>query len=301
MKRNVLSISVILVFATMHLSALTLVHYWNFNTLSLKLKAAQDVTSNPIVSIPADVTKSTASLVYQIIPGTASPYSTYCDSVPLATGTGTPVNMRNNDPAGLALRLRNPSDQMQLVLSIPSTGYRNIVISYDIQRSSAGNGALTNTLYYSVDNGTTWKNSTTNNGGLISKDTIQTSANWNFKTVSITDPSANNNANLKFKILFTGGQNIGTSGNDRIDNITVEGDVLAAVNNPVVNEVSMYPNPCSTGVVNFDKSINAGVYNLVGKQVKAIVNAKELSTADLSKGVYMVRIAGSSIQKLIIE
>jgi len=259
------------------------------------------VTSNPIVSIPADVTKSTASLIYQVIPGTASPYSTYCDSVPLATGTGSPVNMRNSDPAGLALRLRNPSDQMQLVLSIPTTGYKNIIISYDIQRSSAGNGALTNTLYYSVDNGTTWKNSTTNNGGLISKDTIQTSANWNFKTVSITDPSANNNANLKFKILFTGGQNIGTSGNDRIDNITVEGDNTTGISENYINNITMYPNPCNTGVINFGESVNAEVYNLVGKQVKAVVNANLLSTVDLAKGVYIVRIAGSAPQKLIIE
>ena len=189
---------------------------------------------------------------------------------------------------------------MQLVLNIPSNGYRNITISYDIQRSSAGNGAMTNTFYYSTDNGTTWKNSTTNNG-LITKDTIQTSPNWMVKSVSITDPAANNNANLKFKILFTGGQNIGTSGNDRIDNMTVEGDILAAVNSPVVNEVSMYPNPCTTGIVNFGSMVNVEVFNLVGKQIKAVAKTTTLTTEDLAKGIYSVRINGTSTQKLIIE
>jgi hypothetical protein len=95
--------------------ALTLIHYWNFNTLSPKMKAARDVVASPIPSFSADFSLSAASLMYQAIPGTSSPYNTYSDSVLFAAGTGTPVNMRNSDAAGLALRLRNPSDQMQLV------------------------------------------------------------------------------------------------------------------------------------------------------------------------------------------
>jgi len=306
MKKILLSIAVISIFCSMQLSALSLVHYWNFNSLSLRLTAAKDVVSSPITQIPADFTLSQASLVYQAIPSTASPYSTYCDSVPLAVGVGSPANMRNGDPVGLALRLRNPSDQMQLVLSIPTAGYKNIVISYDLQRSSAGNGALTNTFYYSVDNGTTWKNSTTNNGGLISKDTIQSSPNWAVKSVTITDPAANNNANLKFKILFTGGQNTGTSGNNRIDNITVEGTLLGETtaiqesefNNAAIN---MLPNSTINGVVHFSEVVDAVVYNVQGRQIKAVTKATDLVTSDLSKGIYVVRINGLVSKKLIIE
>ena len=299
MKKILLTIAVIFALSSTQLSALSLVHYWNFNATNVPVDAASatDVVSTPLTPIHTDLSLTTtpATLIYQAIPGTASPYSTYWDVT-----TGDLGNARNSDVAGNCLRLRNPSDQMQLVLNIPSTGYRNITISYDIQRSSVGNGALTNTYYYSVDNGTTWKNSTTNSG-LISRDTIQTSAAWAVKSVTITDPAANNNANLKFKILFTGGQNTGSSGNNRIDNVTVEGDILAAVNTPVANEVSMYPNPCKSGVVNFGEAVNVDVFNLVGKQLKTVSKTTTLSTSDLAKGIYTIRINGALTQKLIIE
>ena len=304
MKKNLILIAVALVFATMQLSAATtLIHYWNFNSVSPKLKSARDVVSLPIPAFAANQSVSAASLIFQAIPGTASPYSTYCDSVLFTSGTGNVVNMRGTDAAGLALRLRNPSDKMQMLLNIPSTGYNNIVISYDIQRSSSSNGALTNTFWYSTDNGTTWLNST--NGGLLSKDTIQTSPNWNFKTVTITDPAANDNANLLFKILFTGGQNTGTSGNNRIDNITVEGIAIgitaAIVENQQNHEITMTPSTIKAGVVTFSEVVNAVVYNVQGKQVKAITKTANLVTSDLAKGLYIVRINGSVSKKLIIN
>lgn len=301
MKKNLFLIAVVLVFATTQLSAVTtLIHYWNFNSVSPKLKAAKDVVSFPIPAFAADQSVSSASLIYQAIPGTASPYSTYCDSVLFTTGTGNPVNMRGTDAAGLGLRFRNPSDKMQLILNIPSTGYNNIIISYDIQRSSAANGAATNTFFYSTDNGTNWKNST--NSGLLSKDTIQTSPNWNFKTVSITDPAANNNSNLLFKIQFTGGQNTGTSGNNRIDNITVEGTAIgitaAIEESQLTKEITM---TSKTGVVIFSEACDAVVYNVQGKQVKSVAKTTNLLTSDLDNGLYIVRINCSLSKKLIIE
>ena len=117
--------------------------------------------------------------------------------------------------------------------------------------------------------------------------------------VTITDPLANNNPNFKFKILFSVAAK--GAGNNRIDNITVEGDILAAVNSPIVNEVSMYPNPCRTGVVNFGAAVNVEVFNLVGKQLKTVAKTTTLNTSDLAKGVYSVCINGASTQKLIIE
>jgi len=163
---------------------------------------------------------------------------------------------------------------------------------------------LTNTFFYSTDNGTTWLNST--NGGSISKDTIQTSANWNFKTLSITDLVANNNPNLQFKILFTGGQNTTTSGNNRIDNITVEGTSIGgttAINETELKNtaINMSPNSTTNGVVHFSEVVDAVVYNVQGRQIKAVAKATDLDTSDLSKGIYVVRINGLVSKKLIIE
>ena len=135
MKKILLSISVALFLFSTQLSALSLVHYWNFNGTNVPVNggakgSAIDVTTLPFTSILADSTikNNPASLVYQAIPGTASPYSTFWD-----TTIGDSGNAINNDVAGNCLRLGNPADQMQLVFKIPSSGYCNITISYDLQ------------------------------------------------------------------------------------------------------------------------------------------------------------------------
>src|ERR1035437_1716522 len=152
MKKIILTIAVALLFSSTQLSALSLVHYWNFDGTNLPVNGgakgtAIDVTTIPFTAIVADITLAAnpASLIYQVIPNTPSPYSTFWDIT-----TGDTGNARDINPPAVnsCLRLGNPADQMQLLLSIPSIGFRNITISYDIQRSSAGNGAMTNTFFY---------------------------------------------------------------------------------------------------------------------------------------------------------
>ena len=312
MKKNLLFLAIALLIISTQLSAQSvLIQYWNFNSFTLTGNAAADVVANPISPLTTDLSVAQAnsgSLSYTVF-GVNSPstYMTFWDcNTPLSTDLTFPVNQRNGAVYGNGLRLRNPSDAMQLVMNIPSTGFKNLVISYDVQRSSSSNGALTNTFYYSIDNGTTWKNSTTNNGGLISKDTIQLESlgNWRVKTVSITDPSANDNPNLKFKILFTGGYNTTTKGNVRIDNITVEGvGVTTAINEPKFNNtvINMSPNSTSNGIVRFSEVVDAVVYNLQGRQIKAVAKTTDLITSNLAKGIYVVRINGLVSKKLIIE
>ena len=300
MKKILLSIAVILLFCSTQLSALSLIHYWNFNGTNvpyLTEASSKDVVLNPLTPIQSDSSKTSthATLIYQAKAGTASPFMSYWD-----TTTGSTGNARNGDAAGNCLRPRDAWSSMELVLNIPSTKFRNLKIMYDVQRS--GSGPNVNTYSYSVDGGTTWIKTGLNvNGKGLGTDTIATIPGTGFATesITITDPAAENNANLKFRIWFSDPKN--TAGNNRIDNITVEGDVLAAVNSPVVNEVSMYPNPCTTGVVNFGSMVNVEVFNLVGKQIKAVAKTTTLTTEDLAKGIYSVRINGTSTQKLIIE
>jgi len=300
MKKILLSLTVVLVFTSTQLSALSLVHYWNFNGTNVPyLTEAKsiDVVTTPLTPIQSDssMTTTRATLIYQAKTGTASPFMSYWD-----TTTGSTGNARNGDAAGNCLRPRDAWSSMELVLNIPSKGFRNLKIMYDVQRS--GSGPNVNTYSYSVDGGTSWIKTGLNvNGKGLGTDTIATIPGTGFATesITITDPAAENNANLKFRIWFSDPKN--TAGNNRIDNITVEGDILAAVNSSVVNEVSMYPNPCTTGVVNFGSMVNVEVFNLVGKQIKAVAKTSTLNTEDLAKGVYTVRINGTSTQKLIIE
>jgi len=300
MKKILLSIAVAFLFGSTQLSAFSLVHYWNFNGTNVPIlaeTASRDVVLNTLTPIQTDLslTSTAGTLIYQVKAGTASPFMSYWD-----TTTGGTGNARNGDAAGNCLRPRDAWSSMELVLNIPSTGFRNMKIMYDNQRS--GSGPNVNTYSYSVDGGTTWKTSgLSTNGGALGTNSITTIPSTGFATttVTITDPAADNNSRLKFRIWFSDPTN--TAGNDRIDNITVEGDILAAVNIPVLKEVSMFPNPCSTGVVTFSEAIDAEVYSMLGKQIKAVAHTSILKTDDLAKGVYMIRIAGSSTQKLVVE
>ena len=47
--------------------------------------------------------------------------------------------------------------------------------------------------------------------------------------------------------------------------------------------------------------VNVDVFNLVGKQLKTVSKTTTLSTSDLAKGIYTIRINGALTQKLIIE
>jgi len=300
MKKILLTIAVALVFSSTQLSALSLVHYWNFNGTNvpyLTEASSKDVVTTPLTPIQTDfsLTTTPATLIYQAKAGTVSPFMSYWD-----TTTGSAGNARNGDAAGNCLRPRDAWSSMELVLNIPSTGFRNLKIMYDVQRS--GSGPNVNTYSYSVDGGTNWIKTGLNvNGKGLGTDTIASIPGTGFATesITITDPAAENNQNLKFRIWFSDPKN--TAGNNRIDNITVEGDILAGVNSALAEKVAMYPNPCKSGVVNFANPVEVEVYSILGKQIKSIANTTTLSTTDLAKGIYTVRINGVSSQKLIIE
>ncbi|MEI7501977.1 MAG: T9SS type A sorting domain-containing protein [Paludibacter sp.] len=300
MKKNLLSIAVFLLLASSQLSALSLVHYWNFNGTNVPFLTeakSLDVVLTPLTPIQTDLslTATPATLTYQAKTGVASPFMSYWD-----TSTGCTNNARNGEVAGNCLRPRDAWSNMQLVMNIPSTGFKNLKIMYDVQRS--GSGPNVNTYSYSVDGGTNWINTGLNvNTKGLGTDTIAAIPGTGFATesITITDPAAENNANLKFRIWFSDPKN--TAGNNRIDNITVEGDILAALKSTTVIEVNMYPNPCKSAVMNFSKLVNVEVFNLDGKQIKSVANTLNMNTTDLAKGIYMVRINGTSSQKLIIE
>jgi hypothetical protein len=306
MKKNFILLAVVLFSVSAQLSALSLVHYWNFNGANVPLltegagtlKNGQDVVLTPLTPIQADssMTTTRATLIYQAKAGTASPFMSYWD-----TSTGSTGNARNGDAAGNCLRPRDAWSSMELVLNIPSTDIKNLKIMYDVQRS--GSGPNVNTYSYSIDGGTTWKSDgLSTNGGALGTNSITTvpSSGFATTTVTITDPIAENNAKLKFRIWFSDPTN--TAGNNRIDNITVEGDPLtSAISNHKINSIAMYPNPCKTGRVNFSDNVNVEVFNMTGKQIKSVSKTNKLITTDLVKGVYLVRLNGVSTQKLVVE
>ena len=178
-----------------------LIHFWDFNALP---------TGTLTTPIPADfslLTSENASISY---PGSGAGYADQFSP-------GLDLNARNGASAGLGIRFRNPSNTRDVIIATPTTGYKDIVVKFATFRT--GSGAQTQNYSYSTDgiNYTTAGLTTTTYDPLIEP---------NFELVTLDFNGLNtvrNNPNFKIKIAFSGTQASGTSGNNRIDNVTVEG------------------------------------------------------------------------------
>ena len=176
-----------------------LMHYWNFNNTDTSK------TTTPTTSI---VTGAGLSFDFATLAGVTGYYDT-------VTSTAT-QNARNADAAGLSLRVRNPVNA--IVIKAPTTGYENIVVAYANDKTAKG--AATNTVYYSVDGGATFVNTGIATPSYSpSLDPTYTLSKFDLSAIT----AANNNPNFQFKIVFSNAPAPGTSGNNRFDNLTIDG------------------------------------------------------------------------------
>ncbi|MFP5041947.1 T9SS type A sorting domain-containing protein [Parasediminibacterium sp. JCM 36343] len=212
--------TILLVIACYTVSAqTTLLHYWNFNGVvnsSAPYDTAQSVILKPNYSIGG------ASLNYA---------GAYTDGV-----TGDTVNQRIPVANWLGLQnaLRLRATYGPFTMSLPTTGYNNIVVKYGVYRSTSGSAF--NTVTYTTD-GVKW-----DSAGLII--TVGTTAPTVDKGTYLIDAVAlptelvtldfskivgvNNNPKFQVQLNFDAAN---TKGNDRYDNISVEG---AAVGLPLL-------------------------------------------------------------------
>jgi uncharacterized protein YjdB len=221
-----------------------LIHYWDFNSATIPPDGSGGVQVSPYTADYS--TLGNAKVVYGKVPGTVLDTTSVLDNY-----ISTDVDTFNNRPGfggccqttNYSVRARNPSDSMQLLWYIPTTHYRNIEIKYETEVSSLSKGQATQLFTYSTDNGITWK--TTGLSELFDTATIAT---WRLIDINFnSDSSVNNNSGLVFRIKFRT-HNTGTTGNNRFDNFTVEGDTLI-----IVTGVSVYPK--TMGIVVGNSSI----------------------------------------------
>ncbi|NHM07351.1 hypothetical protein G4D82_08975 [Flavobacterium sp. CYK-4] len=175
-----------------------LIYYWNFNNLS-----GTTTRIIPDYSLVA----TTASITYD---GTGPGY------MDGDTG-GYLLNARNNDLGENLLKVRNPSHTRSLLLSLPTNGFQKVILQFALSRSN--NGATTQNYTYTID-GLHY----TNVG--LNKIAHNPAADPTVDLVAIdfsNIPEVSNNPDFKFKIDFSGDAAAGASGNNRFDNITLEG------------------------------------------------------------------------------
>lgn len=186
-----------------------LIHYWNFNdssTLTAHLSSSYTLEDETVL-IQLNLTGDS--------------------EIQLTSNTGqnfTGENARFGNPAGSHLRFNNPIGST-MTIPLPSTGFENLVFKYETRRS--GSGANTQMISYSL-NGTTF----TQYASITVTET---------PTVYSLDFSdligAANNPNFRVRISFNDtNEPPNLAGNNRFDNITLEGDALAGTNLPPVIE-----------------------------------------------------------------
>lgn len=303
MKKNLLLVFTLIALATSSFAQSRLIHYWNFNNYTL------DQYTDTIRGIKANYSildTNKAQILYAKQAGTSAVYSTHLDAYAPPAAELDTFNAQFGDTAGNALRVRNPSDSMQLMFYMPTTHYKNIVLKYGSERSN--NGQLEQAFDYSVDSGITWKTV-----GLSIMSDSPTAALFKLTTVSFSDTTVNNNSKFVFRIKFNG-NNTGTSGNNRFDNVTLKGDSIivstSVANINAENEVSVYPNPTSSNIhIGGNNLANSTIslYDVTGKKLEekvASTNEEIISLDNYASGIYFVKITnnnGSSSNYRVIK
>jgi hypothetical protein len=296
MKKNILfilacSFALFLFQSESHAQTKKLIHYWHFNNT---------VAGAHLGAIPADYsTLENASIIYNSIPETV-PENSIIDNL-----TGDIINQRSGyggccGATNYGVRTRNPSDNMQFLWYIPTKKYQNIVIKYETQTSSLASGQIQQLFSYSIDSAQTF----TTAGLPFSS--VSAGVAWGLVTLDLSSiPATNNNGKLVLKILFSG-QTTGTSGNNRFDNITIEGDTIIK---PAFTSTAL-----TTGIINrlYSYSITstgtpAPTYSVSGNPSWLTLSDNILSGTPPSVGTFgpvtitATNLAGSSQQVFNVE
>lgn len=213
-----------------------LVHYWNFNSIT----GTQTSISPDLTLIPS----GNASITY---PGSGA-------GILDAFSPGYDINTQNSEVAGSGLRARNPSDTRNLVMSMPTTGYKMIIVQF--ASASSSSGAQTQNYSYTIDGTNYITNGLSTNTFNTTIDPIASLVSLDFSSITGVD----NNPNFKLKISFSGSNASGTSGNNRFDNVTVKGIPLSLTAPPTNLSYNVPPSfTINTPIIDLNPSVSGNV------------------------------------------
>lgn len=189
----------------------TVIHYWNFN--------------NPSKLLEPSFTLLTAGIT-ALLPAGGSSEVTYSDGQGFMAS-----NARFRDPAGTHLRVNNPIGT-SVTYDLPTSGFSRIKFTYETRRS--GQGAGIQVVEYSL-NGVDFMEIRR----ITVADDTPVLVSVNLENIE----EANDNSRFKIRIRFEQGSG-GSAGNNRFDNVTLEGTPFRSTNVPPV--VLYYPDDVYT-------------------------------------------------------
>lgn len=266
-----------------------LIHYWHFNTLSGTINdpVDADYTLNPDVTPTID-------------------YVGVGDGYMDDYGTGSPLNLQRNNPAGVALRVRNPSFNRALIIELPTTNCEDVALVYDAHRS--GSGMLFNNIAYTVD-GVNYDTT-----GLDIKQVAITETYQTFRFEFSGIAAVNDNPNFKVRITWDGNTNQ-SNGNNRYDNVAMFAEQTTLNTHSFAGNGSLlrvYPNPATKHLtVNWETTAPTYTYTLVDMSGRVVMTGEnhsraqqELNVSNLAKGMYTLLLEANTeraSQKIIIK
>ncbi len=260
-----------------------LIHYWHFNYL-------EDEVALPAFNSDFSTTADLAILSYE---GSGDGYMDMVEE-------GSELNLQIEEPAGYGLRLRNPSDTRELILNLPSSGFQDLVLKYAVSRTN--NGARNQNIHFRTEENGSWKPFASN---------VVVTSEYQLVTLDFSKSArVNNNPHFAVRITFSDEHAANTSGNNRFDNITLEGIPVITSYQPEhapVDEVLISPNPANDefSVISGKRISAVRIYSLNGSLIQSYIcnsHSVSLTTGNLPKGVYLVETLsdkGRTINKLI--
>jgi hypothetical protein len=268
-----------------------LIHYWHFNnTLPTDGSGGILYGNHPIFADYSSI--GGAALVFAPLIGVVSDTghldNLVGDTLNQRQGFGGCCGTRNN-----AIRTRNPSDSMQFLWYLPTNTYKNIVIKYETELSSIKSGQHEQVFSYSLDSATTFTTL-----GLPVYSYFADSV-WEKVTLDLRGITAiNNNGKFVLRIAFSA-PNTGVKGNNRFDNITIEGDTMveaAGLGHYSIQGYTIYPNPSEDRinlVAPFDGIRMVSIYNSTGMLIVSYLFSAKQTQIDISHfdhGLYIMKI-----------
>jgi hypothetical protein len=270
----------------------SIIHYWHFNDLDGVLETI----------LPDSTILTGADLSYQGTgPGTID-----------RVEEGSQINAQLSVPAGSGLRVRNPSDNRELVLKVPTQGYSDVHFSYVTKRTT--NGAETQNVEYRMNENGPWKDVGTHIAVL------------NFQLISydLSDiEEVQDNESLSIRVRFSGPSATGNEGNNRFDNILISGRPIPFVDGPegcnaLAGTICIFPNPVRSRAHLSVGVKKTGVYTLEfyssqGAKLETLYQGNILAELPMRfhhdvnsypAGLYHYRLSSSSevlTKKVVIE
>lgn len=183
---------------------------------------------------------------------------------------------------------QNGSNQNTLTFSMPTTGYRDVKFSFAAKNELAADALV---IDYAVNSGTpTWITT-----GLTAT-SLPLTADYQVYTIDFSSiPTADNNANFKIRIRFSGTNMTADMGNRvTFNNISLKGvTVDLDVKQVEKMDFIIYPNPVSD-VLNISHQyldVDYAIFSIDGKMIKnGKLDENGIYVDELKSGIYLLQL-----------